>query len=203
MELPSPAALSSHARSTSADYLEDVFRREFLIERPLLRAISGDAKPPLRPADRRDRPRRRRVRGVPARAALGLPDLHPELGTITAQRTPVVVVTSNRTREIHDALKRRCLYAWIDYPTFEKELAIVRRKVPEADARLAEQVCHFTQVLRGLTSISSPGVSETLDWAQALVLLARQELDESTVTATIGCLVKYQEEPPIAPARRR
>ncbi len=118
----------------------------------------------------------------------------PELGTVRAATPPVVIITSNRTRELHDALKRRCLYCWIDYPDFEKELRIVTRKVPHAPARLAEQVTAFIQELRTTELYKAAGVSETLDWVAALVALDRQELDPATIEQTLGILLKNQED---------
>src|SRR5207247_3844692 len=113
----------------------------------------------------------------------------PELGTIRAATPPIVVITSNRTRELHDALKRRCLYFWIDFPDFEKELRIVMSKMPQAPARLAEQVTRFIQELRAADLYKAAGVSETLDWIAALVALDRQELDPATIEQTLGIVL--------------
>ena len=118
----------------------------------------------------------------------------PELGAIKAAEPPIVVITSNRTREIHDAIKRRCLYHWVDYPNAERELAIVRRKVPGADARLSREVVAFTQRLRAIDLFKAPGIAETLDWAEALVALDRITLDPDTVANTLGALLKYQDD---------
>src|SRR5207249_4433414 len=118
----------------------------------------------------------------------------PELGTIRAEKPPVVIITSNRTRELHDALKRRCLYFWIDYPGFEKELRIVTAKVPNAPARLAEQVTSFVQELRTAELYKVSGISETLDWISALVALDRAELDGATIEQTLGILLKNHED---------
>jgi MoxR-like ATPase len=118
----------------------------------------------------------------------------PELGTIRATTRPIVIITSNRTRELHDALKRRCLYWWIDYPDFDKEYRIVTQKVPEAPARLAEQVTRFVQQLRTAELYKVTGVSETLDWIAALVALDRQELDPETIDETLGLILKTQED---------
>jgi MoxR-like ATPase len=118
----------------------------------------------------------------------------PELGTLKAAHPPVVVVTSNRTRELHDALKRRCIYYWIDYPNFAKELAIVRAKVPEAGEQLASQVVAFIQELRRRELFKMPGVAETLDWASALAALDQTALDEQTVNETLGVILKYQDD---------
>jgi MoxR-like ATPase len=118
----------------------------------------------------------------------------PELGVIKAATPPVVAITSNRTREIHDAVKRRCLYQWVGYPDAQRELAIVRRKCPRAPAALAREIVEFTQRLRALDLFKSPGVAETLDWAEALVTLDRVSLDRETVADTAGVLLKYQDD---------
>jgi MoxR-like ATPase len=118
----------------------------------------------------------------------------PELGTIRATEPPVVILTSNRTREVHDALKRRCLYHWVDYPNAERELEIVRRKVPQANRRLSEEVVRFIQKLRQIDLFKAPGVAETIDWAGALNELDKVALDPETVSDTIGVLLKYQDD---------
>jgi MoxR-like ATPase len=118
----------------------------------------------------------------------------PEIGTVRAEQPPVVIITSNRTREIHDALRRRCLYHWIPYPAFDKEYRIVRAKVPEAPERLAQEVVVFVQALRELDLYKLPGVAETLDWMAALVALDQQALSEEVVYATLGVLLKYQDD---------
>ena len=118
----------------------------------------------------------------------------PELGPIKALFPPIVVITSNRTREIHDAIKRRCLYHWVDYPNAERELAIVRRKVPGAALKLSREVVAFTQRLRAMDLFKAPGIAETLDWAEALVALDRIALDPETVVSTLGALLKYQDD---------
>ncbi len=174
--------------------LNDIFGPDFLIARPLLQAVAHkDSVPPVLLIDELDR--------ADAEFEAFLLELLsdfqvsiPELGTIKAAAPPVVVLTSNRTREIHDALKRRCLYHWIDYPTLEKERRIVALKVPEAPERLAAQVCAMVQALRGMDLYKSPGVSETLDWVEALVALGQREIDNETAQATLGCVVKYEED---------
>ena len=118
----------------------------------------------------------------------------PELGTIHATQPPVVILTSNRTRELHDALKRRCLYCWIDYPSFDKELSIIKAKIPTASDQLAGQVTAFMQELRVAELYKVAGVSETLDWVAALVALDRQELDAETIDQTLGIILKNQED---------
>jgi MoxR-like ATPase len=174
--------------------LDDIFGRTFLIQRPLLQAIDHqDAVPPVLLIDELDR--------ADAEFEAFLLELLsdfqitiPELGTIRATRPPMVVLTSNRTREIHDALKRRCLYHWIDYPTEERERAIVALKVPKAGPLLAAQVAAFVHRLRALDLYKQPGVAESLDWARALVTLGRGELDEQVVQETLGCVLKYEED---------
>jgi MoxR-like ATPase len=118
----------------------------------------------------------------------------PEIGTIRATTPPTVIITSNRTREVHDALKRRCLFHWVDYPTLDKERQIVQTKVPEASALLTQQVVTFVQELRKLDLFKQPGVAETLDWTQALVALDARELSASTVEDTLGAILKYQDD---------
>jgi MoxR-like ATPase len=118
----------------------------------------------------------------------------PEIGTVTAVHPPHVILTSNRTRELSDALRRRCLYIWIDYPTFEKEVRIVQRKVPNIDARLAKEIGHFMESLRRVRLSKVPGVAETLDWAQALAALHADHLDEEIVTETLGCVLKDADD---------
>ena len=118
----------------------------------------------------------------------------PELGTIRAEHVPIVILTSNRTREIHDALKRRCLYYWIDFPDYQKELRILSTKVPQASERLARQICAFTQGLREVDLFKSPGMAETLDWAQALLALGSSDLNDNVVEDTLGVVLKYQED---------
>jgi MoxR-like ATPase len=118
----------------------------------------------------------------------------PEIGTIKAQQPPIVVMTSNRTREIHDAVKRRCLYHWVDYPSAERELEILARKVPGAPQRLSQEVVGFVQKLRGMDLFKAPGVAETIDWSRALVELDRIALDPATIDNTLGALLKYQDD---------
>ncbi len=118
----------------------------------------------------------------------------PEIGPIIAQHPPLVVITSNRTREIHDALKRRCFYYWVDYPSAERELAILALKVPDADVRLSRQVVAFVQRLRDIDLFKLPGVAETIDWAQALTQLDVLELDAAVINDTVGALLKYQDD---------
>jgi MoxR-like ATPase len=118
----------------------------------------------------------------------------PELGTFRAEEPPLVVLTSNRTRDVHDALKRRCLYHWVEHPDFEREVAIVRLKAPEANERLARQVTAAVQAIRGMGLYKAPGVAETIDWAHALAALGSSLLDESSVERTLGSVLKYRED---------
>ena len=171
-----------------------IFTEEYLIRRPLLEAIQRDgAIPPVLLIDEIDRA------DVEFEAFLleVLSDFQitiPELGTIRAKKLPYVVLTSNRTREIHDALKRRCLYHWIDYPSFEKEYAIVTAKVPEIQGFLVKQICSLVQRLRLMDFYKRPGVAETLDWASALVAMNRHALSKEAIDDTLGCIFKYKED---------
>ena len=173
----------------------DVFGAEFLIKRPLLRALESPIgqSPPVLLIDELDRADDE----FEAFLLEVLSDFQitiPEIGTIQARRRPYVVITSNRTRELHDALKRRCLYHWIDYPDFEKECSILANKVPEVDAALRNQVVAFVQELRELDLYKAPGIAESLDWARALSAMNESQLDETVVAETIGVLLKNQED---------
>jgi MoxR-like ATPase len=172
----------------------DIFSDRFLIKRPLLQALEPDtAGAPVLLIDELDRT----DEAFEAFLLEVLADFQvtiPELGTIKAAAPPVVIITSNRTREIHDALKRRCLYHWVGYPNAERELAIVRAKVPGIAATLSAQVVHFVQALRREDLFKSPGVAETLDWATALSELDVVALDPATVSDTLGVLLKYQDD---------
>ncbi len=176
------------------EVLADIFRPEFLLKRPLLQAIEDNqSRPPVLLIDELDRADEE----FEAFLLEVLSDWQitiPELGTIRASRPPVVVITSNRTREIHDALKRRCIYYWIDYPTFDKELAIVRTRAPEVSERLARQLVTFVQELRRVELYKVPGIAETLDWAAALAALDQQDLTEEAVDSTLGVILKYQDD---------
>ena len=172
----------------------ELFGPEFLLRRPLLQAIeNAREKSPVLLVDEIDRSDEE----FEAFLLEILSDFQisiPEIGTIKADRPPVVVITSNRTREVHDALKRRCLYYWIDYPTFEKELEIVNAKVPKASAELARQVTAFIQDLRKGDLYKVPGVAETLDWTAALVELDQKKLEENIVAETLCVILKYQDD---------
>ena len=173
---------------------QDLFTESFLIKRPLLQAITGTGeRAPVLLIDELDRADEE-FEGFLLELLADFQITIPELGTIRPEIPPVVIITSNRTRELHDALKRRCLYFWIDYPSFEKELRIVKAKVPAAPVRLAEQVTAFVQELRTTELYKATGVSETLDWVAALVALDRTELDPATIDQTLGILLKNQED---------
>src|SRR5437588_954175 len=177
-----------------AEAEKEIFSPEFLLRRPLLDAIdNSDPVPPVLLIDEIDRSDEE----FEAFLLELLSDFQisiPELGTVTAKRPPFVVVTSNRTREVHDALKRRCLYHWIDYPDLEKEVSIVEARVPEAAAGLARQVALLVSGLREMDLYKLPGVAETLDWARSLSALGARSVDASLVEATLGAALKYQED---------
>ena len=170
-----------------------IYREELLIKRPLLEAITADGEPPVLLIDEVDRADEE----FEAYLLELLSDFQitiPELGTFKAKTPPPVVITSNRTREVHDALKRRCLYHWIDYPSPERELAIVARRLPEVPERLARSVVAVVQALRRDDLFKRPGVAETLDWALALMALQTRELDRDVLDGTLGVLLKYEED---------
>jgi MoxR-like ATPase len=173
---------------------KELFSEEFLIKRPLLQALEGDADTPtvllIDELDRADEEFEAFLLEILSDFQVTV----PEIGTIKASRPPVVIITSNRTREIHDALKRRCLYHWIDYPSLDKEFRILLTKVPNAPEQLADQVVHFIQDLRKMELYKLPGVAETLDWATALTALDQRDLDERVVEETLGVILKYQED---------
>lgn len=172
----------------------DIFDERFLIRRPLLQALAADsgAAPVLLidELDRTDEPFEAYLLEVLSDFQITI----PELGTVRAQEPPVVIITSNRTREIHDAVKRRCLYHWVDYPDAERELEIVRRKAPRAAEVLSAQVVAFVQELRGMDLFKVPGVAETVDWTNALVELDTVALDPEVINNTLGVLLKYQDD---------
>jgi MoxR-like ATPase len=181
------------ARGEKANEAE-LFGPEFLLRRPLLQAIEqSKEKPPVLLIDELDRSDEE----FEAFLLEVLSDFQitiPEIGTIKTPNPPVVVITSNRTREVHDALKRRCLYYWIDYPSFEKELEIVQTRLPDAPAKLARQITGFIQALREMDLYKLPGVAETLDWTTALVALDQKALDPVIVDETLGAVLKYQDD---------
>jgi MoxR-like ATPase len=174
--------------------LKEIFGPDFLMQRPLLQAINPlSMRPPILLIDELDRSDEE----FEAYLLELLSDFQitiPEIGTIQAKEPPFVIITSNRTREIHDALRRRCLYYWIDFPTAEKEFSIVMARMPEAPERLAKQVCTFVRELRSVDLYKAPGVSETLDWISSLLALNQMELVEGPVRETLGALLKYQDD---------
>jgi len=173
---------------------KDVFGDRFLIRRPLLQALEPDVNGPpvllIDELDRTDEPFEAYLLEVLSDYQITI----PEIGTIKAAEPPIVIVTSNRTREIHDALKRRCLYHWVDYPDAERELEIVKLKAPEAAEDLSRQVVAFVQALRERDLYKQPGIAETLDWANALTQLNAVSLNESNINDTLGTLLKYQDD---------
>ncbi|HJP38273.1 MAG: MoxR family ATPase [Gammaproteobacteria bacterium] len=173
---------------------KDIFREEFLLKRPLLRAIQtqGNQSPVLLidEIDRSDIEFEAFLLEILSDFQITI----PEIGTIHPEHPPIVVLTSNRTREIHDALKRRCLYHWIDYPTLEKEISIIESRVPGIEQQLSGQICRFMQAIRSQDFFKRPGVAETIDWAHALLALGVAELSENTVNATLGCILKYKDD---------
>jgi len=173
---------------------QDIFSERFLIRRPLLQALEGGLRGApvllIDELDRTDEPFEAYLLEVLSDFQVTI----PEIGTIKAVQPPIVVITSNRTREIHDAVKRRCLYHWVDYPNAQRELEIVNRKVPGAPSRLSQEVVAFVQKLRGMDLFKLPGVAETIDWSKALVELDKLALDPDTVNDTLGALLKYQDD---------
>jgi len=173
---------------------QEIFSPEFLIRRPLLEAIQNDSQKPvvllIDEIDRSDEEFEAFLLEVLSDFQITI----PEIGTIRARQRPYVVLTSNRTRELHDALKRRCLYHWIDYPSLEKEKRIVLAKVPGVEETLVNQVCSFMQQVRKKEFYKRPGIAETLDWVMALMALGKEELDVQAVRETMGCIVKYYED---------
>jgi MoxR-like ATPase len=187
--------LAEAGGSVDRDTLEsDLFSERYLVKRPLLQALEPDATgAPILLIDELDRT----DEAFEAFLLEMLSDFQvtiPELGTVRAEYPPIVIITSNRTREVHDALKRRCLYHWIDYPDAERELAILRSRVPDAPGRLSQEIVGFVQAIRKEDLFKAPGVAETLDWASALVELDTVALDPALVSDTLGVLLKYQDD---------
>jgi len=172
----------------------DVFSEEFLIERPLLQALRSDDRGApvllIDELDRTDEPFEAFLLELLSENQISI----PEIGTVRATEPPLVIITSNRTREIHDALKRRCLYHWVDFPAAERELEIVQRKMPGIDQQLSQLLVNFVQRLRQEDLFKLPGIAETLDWADALVQLDQIALDPTTIDGTLGTLLKYQDD---------
>jgi MoxR-like ATPase len=186
--------LAEAAGRASNDLEKHIFSEEFLIKRPLLEAIlSPEPRPPVLLIDELDRADEE----FEAFLLEILSDFQvsiPEIGTLKARQRPWVIITSNRTRDIHDALKRRCLYHWIEYPSMEKEFQIIISRIPKIDHSLAGKIARFMSTLRGQDLQKKPGISESLDWARALIHLHKPFLDEQTVEETLGCILKYQED---------
>jgi MoxR-like ATPase len=179
----------------SLENIKNIFDEEYLIQRPLLEAIRSETqgRPVVLLIDELDRSDEE----FEAFLLEVLSDYQitvPEIGTLVARSKPVVVITSNRTRELHDAIKRRCLYYWIPYPSLEKEYAIITTKIPEIGQELALKVCSLMQEIRRLDFFKRPGIAETLDWVRSLILLHRDHLDAETIEETLGCLFKVQED---------
>ena len=173
---------------------KNIFSEEFLLKRPLLQAIEERAeRAPVLLIDELDRADEE-FESYLLELLSDWQITIPELGTLRAKEPPTVLLTSNRTREIHDALKRRCIYHWIDFPSFDKEMQIVRTKVPGVSEELTRQIVSFVQDLRKQDLYKLPGIAETLDWAQTLLALKREALDESTIKDTLGVLLKYQDD---------
>ncbi|MBX3507606.1 AAA family ATPase [Parvibaculum sp.] len=173
---------------------KDIFSERFLIRRPILQALAPAVEGPpvllIDELDRTDEPFEAYLLEVLSDFQVSV----PEIGTIKAEHPPIVIVTSNRTREIHDALKRRCLYHWVDYPDAERELAILKLKAPRAPENLSREIVAFVQKLRGLDLYKNPGIAETIDWAEALTALDAVSLDRQVVNDTLGALLKYQDD---------
>jgi MoxR-like ATPase len=185
----------AEGRKSSEGLGQDIYSERFLIKRPILRAlqVSAAGAPPvllIDELDRTDEPFEAYLLEVLSDFQVSI----PELGTIRAAEPPIVVITSNRTREIHDAVKRRCLYYWVDYPDAQRELEILRRKAPEASAALTREVVAFIQRLRQTDLFKLPGVAETIDWTRALLALDALALDPQTINDTLGVLLKYQDD---------
>ena len=177
-----------------AGLARDIFSEEFLIERPLLQALRSDDRGApvllIDELDRTDEPFEAFLLELLSENQISI----PEIGTVRATEPPLVIITSNRTREIHDALKRRCLYHWVDFPAAERELEIVQRKMPGIDQQLSQLLVNFVQRLRQEDLFKLPGIAETLDWADALVQLDQVALDPTTIDGTLGTLLKYQDD---------
>ena len=182
------------AETRGEDVEDELFSERFLVRRPLLQAIAHGSGPApvllIDEVDRADDEFEAFLLEILSDYSVTV----PELGTFHAEMPPVVVITSNRTRDVHDALKRRCLYHWVDHPDFAREVAIVRLRAPDVSDQLARQAAAAVAHLRELDLFKTPGVAETIDWAQALATLGRSELDETTAAATLGTVIKYRED---------
>ncbi|HLI54158.1 MAG TPA: MoxR family ATPase [Acidimicrobiales bacterium] len=186
------AAESGGAPSAAVE--DELYSERFLVRRPLLLAIQAREGPPpvllIDEVDRADDEFEAFLLEFLSEYAVTV----PELGTFRASEPPLVIITSNRTRDVHDALKRRCLYHWVEHPDFDREVAIIELRAPQADVRLARQVAAAVEQLRGMHLYKPPGVAESIDWAAALAALGRREIDERTVELTLGAVLKYQED---------
>ncbi len=182
----------SSARSVN-EKEEEIFSESFLLRRPLLQAITQEFQSPVLLVDEVDRSDEE-FEAFMLEVFADWQVTIPEIGTVKATHPPYVILTSNRTRELSDALRRRCLYLWIDYPVFDKEMRIIERKVPGIDARLAREIARFMESLRQMRLAKVPGVAETLDWAQALASLHADHLDEAVVQETLGCVLKDADD---------
>src|SRR5215471_6628239 len=185
--------LGEAAHESREQIAASLFAEPFLIARPLLRALQPKSRPPvllIDELDRADEPFEAYLLEVLSDFQITI----PELSTIHAEKRPIVVITTNRTREIHDAVKRRCIYHWVDYPDAARELEIIRRKVPQAAETLSRQIVAFVQALRTLDLYKLPGLSESIEWGRALLALDRRTLDPQTVDDTLGVLLKYQDD---------
>ena len=184
--------LEASGQRSASTVRREVFGADFLVKRPLLQALEGETAPVLLidELDRTDEEFEAYLLEFLSEWQITV----PEIGTIRAAQPPIVVITSNRTREIHDALKRRCLYHWIDYPDYQKELRIVLAKVPGVPAKLAQQVVSFVQRLRDMELYKAPGIAETLDWAASLMALEVTSLEPAALEDTYGALLKYQDD---------
>jgi MoxR-like ATPase len=187
-------AIQSNPSRNGHSPVDDIFSETFLLKRPLLQAIDpAHEKAPVLLIDELDRADEE-FESFLLELLADFQITIPEIGTLAARHRPITIITSNRTREIHDALKRRCVFHWIDYPSHQRELEIVRLKLPGIDARLAAQVVDFVQNLRRQELYKRPGIAETLDWAEALMHLNIREVQPETVEITLGLLLKYQDD---------
>ncbi|MBL8644727.1 MAG: MoxR family ATPase [Rhodospirillaceae bacterium] len=184
----------AEAAGKAGDAAQGIYSEQYLIKRPLLQALEKHAGGPpvllIDELDRTDEPFEAFLLEVLSDFQVTI----PELGPVKADQPPIVIITSNRTREIHDALKRRCLYHWVDYPNADRERAILKSKAPGVADRLSAQIVGFVQNLRGMELFKPPGIAETIDWATALTALNAKELDAATVDATLGVVLKYQDD---------
>lgn len=194
LHLRTAEATGRAGSSSEAELESELYDRRFLIPRPLLEALSPtEGPPPVLLIDEIDRADDE-FEAFLLEALSDYSITIPEIGTVTADRPPLVVLTSNRTRDVHDALKRRCLYHWVEHPDFNREVAIVQMRAPGVSMKLAKQVAAMTEAMRGYGLYKPPGVAETIDWSLSLAALGREEIDEDTVSATLGTVLKYRED---------